>query len=260
MIINQKTTIDPECLTPLYKQLFNYLNAAIENNQFKPGDRIPSENELVKMFKISRVTIRRALQELAYQNKIICVPGKGSFVLQPKIEPLTALTSFSENMRAQGYEPSYKEATVTFIEPNNRIQSLLKVTQKVPVLYIHRIMLANGTPMAIQNVYLPERIYSRNRSLFLPEILNRISLYKIIELELGIPLYRADEWVDSLKATQEEADLLKIKKDDSVLIIERVTYSSTEEYPIEFVHQTYTASRYRYKVELFRLQRQRQGQ
>ena len=106
MDLNSRT-IDSESIVPLYKQLFHYLNSAIQNHEFKPGDRIPSENELAREFNISRVTIRRALQELAQQEKIVSVPGKGSFVLQPKIEPLTALTSFSENMRAQGYEPSY---------------------------------------------------------------------------------------------------------------------------------------------------------
>ena len=244
--------IDSESIVPLYKQLFNYLNAQIEGHQFKPGDRIPSESELAKEFNISRVTIRRALQELAHQEKIVSVPGKGSFVLQPKIEPLTALTSFSENMRAQGYEPSYQDTQVTVISPTKQIQAHLKVPEKEQVLHIHRMMLADGVPMAIQNVYLAERVYCRNRSLFVPEILNRISLYKLFELQLGLSLFRADEWVDASKATQEEAGLLQIKKDDSVLVIDRVTYAMTEPDPIEYVHQLYSASRYRYKVELFR--------
>jgi GntR family transcriptional regulator len=248
-------TIDSESIVPLYKQLFHYLNSAIENHEFKPGDRIPSENELAREFNISRVTIRRALQELVHQEKIVSVPGKGSFVLQPKIEPLTALTSFSENMRAQGYEPSYQDTTVALISPTKQIQSHLNVSEKEQVLHIHRMMLADGVPMAIQNVYLAERVYRRNPSLFIPEVLNQISLYKLFELRLGIFLFRADEWVDASKATQEEATLLHIKKDDSVLVIDRVTYSANEPEPIEYVHQLYSASRYRYKVELFRSQR-----
>lgn len=255
MVLNPRI-IDSESIVPLYKQLFHYLNSAIENHQFKPGDRIPSENELAKEFNISRVTIRRALQELAHQEKIVSVPGKGCFVLQPKIEPLTALTSFSENMRAQGYEPSYKDTTVAFVSPTKQIQSQLKVTEKEQVLHIHRMMLADGVPMAIQNVYLAKRVYGRNPSLFIPEVLNQISLYKLLELELGLPLFRADEWVDASKATQEEAALLHIKKDDLVLVIDRETYSTAEADPIEYVHQLYSASRYRYKVELFRSRRQ----
>ena len=244
----------------LYQKLKVHLEKLIRDGIIKPGEQLPSEKELEKQFNISRITIRRALQELVAEDKIARFPGRGSFVLQPKIEPLTALTSFSENMRAQGYEPSYKDTVVTFINPTKKIQSHLKVSEQERILHIHRMMLAEGKPMAIQNVYLPERIYSKNPSLLIPEILNQISLYKIIELELGLTLFRADEWVDASKATQEEAHLLNIKKDDSVLIIDRVTYSSTEPDPIEYVHQLYTANRYRYKVELFRSQRQRQGQ
>jgi GntR family transcriptional regulator len=257
-ILENTKSMNSESVVPLYKQLYQYLDSAIKSHQFNPGDRIPSESELAKEFKISRVTIRRALQELAHQEKIVSVPGKGCFVLQPKIEPLTALTSFSENMRSQGYEPSYKDALVAFVHPNQKIQTHLKVSEKEKVIHIHRMMLADGAPMAIQNVYLPKRVYGRNPSLFVPEVLNRISLYKLFEFELGIKLFRADEWVDAAKATQDEAALLQIKKDNSVLVIDRVTYASVQKDPIEYVHQIYTAMRYRYKVELFRSQRQDQ--
>ncbi len=250
--------IAPAAMIPLYQQLKTHIEKLIKDGVIKPGDQLPSEKELEEQFNVSRITIRRALQELVGEEKIIRIPGKGSFVLQQKIEPLSALTSFSENMRAQGYEPSYRGTVVNFIKPTSIIQSLLNVPENEDVLNIHRMMLADGKPMAIQNVYLAKRVFRRNPSLFLPEILNQISLYKIFEIELGLPLFRADEWVDASKATQEEASLLNIKKNDSVLVIDRVTYSSSEPDPIEYVHQVYPASRYRYKVELFRSQKQRQ--
>jgi len=108
--------IDSESIVPLHKQLFHYLNSAIENHEFKPGDRIPSESDLAREFNISRVTIRRALQELAHQEKIVSVPGKGSFLREPKVEPLTALTSFRENMRASGRISSYSQTQVALVE------------------------------------------------------------------------------------------------------------------------------------------------
>jgi GntR family transcriptional regulator len=249
--------VDSESIVPLYKQLFNHLNSAINKHHLKPGDRLPSESEMAKEFNISRVTIRRALQELAHQGKIISVPGKGSFVLQPKIEPLTALTSFSENMRAQGYEPSYRDTVVTFIKPTEKIKSNLNISESERVLHIHRMMLADEEPMAILNGYLPEWVYKREPSLFTPETLNQISLYKLLELELGLSLFKADEWVDVSKASQEEADLLHINKGDLVFVIDRLTYSTDDPNPIEYVHQLYNANRYRYKVELFRSQRLR---
>jgi GntR family transcriptional regulator len=205
-------TIDSESIVPLYKQLFHYLNSAIENHEFKPGDRIPSENELAREFNISRVTIRRALQELVHQEKIVSVPGKGSFVLQPKIEPLTALTSFSENMRASGRIPSCSQTRVTLEEPPPNVAEVLQLYATERAMHIYRLMLADGQSMAIQNSYLPSYIYERNSVLFKPEVLDNTSAYKVMEIEIGIKLFRAEEQVEAAIAYPNEAKDLAISE------------------------------------------------
>ena len=83
------------------------------------------------------------------------------------------------------------------------------------------------------------------------EILDNISMYKILELELREKLYRADEWVGASKAYVDEAEKLQISHGDLLLIIERLTFSE-ENQPIEYVKLIYPAKRYRYKVELYR--------
>lgn len=243
--------VDRNNILPLYEQVKKHLMSLIEDGILAPGDILPSEKTLEDQFSVSRVTIRRALQELAHEERIVRVPGKGSFVLQPKIEPLTALTGFSENMRAQGYEPSYQQANISIIDPNPSITNKLQIHQNSQVVHINRLMLADGLPMAIQKAYLPYSIYEINPSFFTPEVLTNISMYKVLELELGIKLYRAEEWVDASNADAEEAKKLKISPGDLLLIIERLTYS-TENIPIEYVKLIYPANRYRYKVELFR--------
>ena len=249
------TEFDRNTFLPLYEQVRQFLVSLIESGRLKPGDRLPSEKELENKFGVSRITVRRALQDLANQDKIMRVPGKGSFVLQPKIEPLTALTSFSENMRAQGYEPSYQKSQVSVVLPEPKIASALRL-EEGKALHISRLMCADGLPMALQDAYLPHYIYELNPAFFTPEVLNNISMYKILEVELGIKLYRAEEWVDASKARIEEAKLLEINKGESILIVERLTFS-TEENPIEYVKLVFPANRYRYKVELFRPSKQR---
>lgn len=247
---------DRNNLLPLHEQVRQFLVSLIESGRLKPGDRLPSEKELENKFGVSRITVRRALQDLANQDKIMRVPGKGSFVLQPKIEPLTALTSFSENMRAQGYEPSYKKSRVSVVLPESKIASALRLEEEGRALHISRLMCADGLPMALQDAYLPHYIYELNPAFFTPEVLDNISMYKILEVELGIKLYRADEWVDASKARAQEARLLEINRGESILIVERLTFSS-EENPIEYVKLIFPANRYRYKVELFRPSKQR---
>ncbi len=250
-----KTEIDLDVVLqdskPYYVQVYDYLNKLILSNTLKPGDKLPSEKELEKSFSVSKITVRRAIQELAYENRVVKIAGKGSFVLKPKIEPLTALTSFSENMLAQGYQPSYINSKISLVVPHSKISDILKTGKNEKVLEIYRLMMADGLPMTIQQAYIPAYIYEKDPLIFTPEMMDKISLYKILELEFGIELYRAEERVDASKASQEEADLLKIGKDDSILVIERITYSKDES-PIEYVKMIYAANRYRYKVELFR--------
>ena len=250
MELNPKV-IDSDSIVPLYKQLIQYLLSAIETHQLKPGDRIPSENELSKKFNISRVTVRRALQELAYQEKIVSVPGKGSFLREPKVEPLAALTSFSENMRASGRVPSYSQTHVSLVEPPANVAAILQLHAGERVMHIHRLMLADGQPMAIQDAYLPYYIYERNSLLFKPDVLDNTSMYKVMEVEIGIKLFRAEEQVEAAIAYPNEARDLAISEGEVVLISKRTTYDLDQK-PVEYVKLIFPASRYRYKVELFR--------
>ena len=236
---------------PLYQKVKNHLENLILNKQLQPGDQLPSESELEEEFAVSRVTVRRALQELSYDGKIKRVAGKGSFVLKPKIEPLTALTSFSENMKAQGYTPSYQNAAVSLIMPSPKVKEALNLRDGERVANLTRDMFADGLPMALQYAYFPEEIYARNPGLFSPAVLNNISFYKILEIELGVPLNRAEESVDAAPARKEEARKLNINPNDIVLIIKRTTFD-IDDRPIEYVKLVFPVERYRYKVELYR--------
>jgi len=244
--------IDRNHILPLYEQVKKHLASLIDSGSLNPGDKLPSEKELEDDFGVSRVTIRRAFQELSHEGRIERVPGKGSFVLKPKIEPLTALTSFSENMRAQGYQPSYQQAVISIEAVQQpKVANMLGLSMDDKVMHVSRLMLADGLPMAIQDAHLPYSIYQQNPAFFTPEVLTNISMYKVLELELGINLYRAEEWVDASKAYVDEAEKLKISPGDNLLVIERLTFAE-EDQPIEYVKLIFPANRYRYKVELFR--------
>lgn len=240
-----------EAMISLYQKLKTYLEKLLDEGKFKPGEQLPSEKDLETQFNISQITVRRALQELVAEDKIIRIPGKGSFVLQPKIEPLTALTSFSENMRARGLEPSYRNTTTELVKPPLKVMQFFQRSNDHKALRIHRLLLADGIPMAIQEDYIPASVYKTAPQLFKPEVLNTLSLYTTLELNLGIKLMRAEEFVEASHATEEEAELLSIKGGDLVLVITRMTLAEYDT-PIEFVKLVFRADRYRYRVELFR--------
>ena len=238
-------------MIPLYQKLKVHLEKLIRDGIIKPGEQLPSEKELEEQFNISRITIRRALQELVAEDKIARFPGKGSFVLQPKIEPLTALTSFSENMRARGFEPTYRNTIVRIVKAPPKAAQFFQYHNDEKVLNVNRLLLADDIPMAIQEAYLPTSIYEAVPRLFVPEVLNVISMYATLELQVGIKLVRAEEFVEASLATEAEAKQLSIKRGDLVLVVTRLTRAENDR-PIEFVKLVFRADRYRYRVELFR--------
>ena len=110
-------------------------------------------------------------------------------------------------------------------------------------MHIHRLMLADGQPMAIQDAYLPYYIYERNSLLFKPEVLDHTSMYKVMEIEIGIRLFRAEEQVEAAIANPNEAKDLAIPEGEVVLISKRTTYDLDQK-PVEYVKLIFPASRF----------------
>lgn len=76
--------LNPSSSTPLYKQVYTILKSRIANGELKPGDKIPTENELIQEYGVSRITIRAAISELVEDRVLERAQGKGTFVCKPK--------------------------------------------------------------------------------------------------------------------------------------------------------------------------------
>ncbi len=236
---------------PLYRQLKSVLARRIELGELAPGS-VTSEQELGAEFQVSRITIRQALAELEREGRVLRVPGKGTFVAERrKLEPQSALTSFSENMRALGMAPSYASVRVTEAPATEEVSARLMIPSGEPVLRIERVMLADDIPMALMRAQLPRRIYERGRGLFTPARLADHSFYLTLELDLGIELWKAKETVEATTADEEEARLLNLGVDDLLLVVHRHTLDR-DGHPVEYTQLRYRADLYRYQVELFR--------
>ena len=109
--------IDRQASTPLYIQLKDMIAAEIREGALQPGARLRSEAELERTHRVSRITVRQALGALVQDGDLYRVPGKGTYVAVPKVAPLAAFTSFSENMAAQGLTPSYRVLSVAWVAP-----------------------------------------------------------------------------------------------------------------------------------------------
>lgn len=238
---------------PLYHQLKQHVLKEIEAGTWPIGFVIPSELDLAQRFDVSRATVRQALLELVQAGHLRRVQGKGTIVTkpaEPKVEPIGALTSFSENMRAAGIEPSRKTLTAEWRRPPLEVVDLMPGTAD-RAYYVERLLIADGIPLGIQRAWYPEAFVVPAESLFTREELDRRSIYDILQTHCGAVLDSAEETLDVLMPTEADADLLSLNPDSPIMLVHRNTFD-TERRLIESVRLYYRSDRYRYRVALSR--------
>lgn len=240
--------IDPYSFVPKYLQLFSILRSKIENQEWEPNQMIPSERELEETYKISRTTIRQGLSRLQNYGYIYREIGKGTFVAPPKLQnSLHVLTSFSNDMRDRGLEPSQKILNLSYVEPPVNVRQHLELPDPIQkVLYMERLRLANNIPIGIHYTYLP---LSQGQTITLEEIEEYGSLYKLMESKFNLIPTEADETLESTVADINEAELLGIKQGNPLLLIERTVWSQNRK-AMEFVKVLYRGDRYKYFIRL----------
>jgi GntR family transcriptional regulator len=246
--------IDRRTSTPLYVQLKDAVVSEIRTGYLKPGDRVGSESELERLHGVSRITVRQALKDLVREGELYRVPGKGTYVAARKIAPLAAFTSFSENMRAQGLDPSYRLLETRLVDPPPHVRQELRLGEHDRAFRIERLMLANDEPIGLQYGFYPERIFGDGLGQIDPASLAAASLYTQLERTLDVPLWKAEETVEPAIANRKEVELLRIPAGAPVLVVRRLSYLASGE-PVEAVKLVFRGDTYRYRVDLYRGQR-----
>ncbi len=126
---------------PKYYRLKKHLLDMTETQA--PGTPVPPERTLAAEFDTSRTTVRQALQELVVEGRLERIQGKGTFVAKPKVSQALQLTSYTEDMRAQGLEPTSQLLDVGYITADDRLAELLDITAGGRVLRIERLRMAD---------------------------------------------------------------------------------------------------------------------
>jgi GntR family transcriptional regulator len=235
--------LNPDSLVPLYHQLKEQILQKIEAQEWLEGDLIPSENDLLRIFGVSRATVRRTMEILVNEGFLLKKRGKGTFVRKSKYEQkLPTLTSYTEDM--VGKDATKRVITAEYIQPPPKIRRILKLREHEKVLYLKRLMILDKIPLGVLNEYIVGRY-----SLGLDEDYSQ-SLYKIFE-KYGIPPKEADQTIEASISTEEELPLMKLKKQIPTLVIKRIVYDARGDI-IEYVRGVYHGSRYRYQLKLHR--------
>ena len=212
-----------------------------------PGSPIPTERSLAAEFDVSRTTVRQALAELTVEGRLLRVQGKGTFAAEPKVAQRLQLSSYTEDMRAQGREPSSRLLEISEDPADIELARLLAIRAGAKVLRMHRLRLADNEPMAIETTHLP---LSRFRGLR-RYVSSGGSLYQVLRERFGVEMGHAEETIETALASPEEAELLGADVGLPMLLLSRHSFDSTGN-PVEWVRSVYRGDRYKFVAGLDR--------
>jgi GntR family transcriptional regulator len=241
--------IQKDSAVPIYSQVEQIVMDMIDSGELSPGQRVPSEREIAETLGISRMTARAATSNLVADGYLYSVPGKGTFVSNPKVrQDLLELTSFTEDMRKRGLRPGARLLEMSVINgASEKAHRALRLPEEEDLIRICRLRTADEEPMCLETSYLPE---NRLRWL-LEEGLESGSLYQALESH-GVELARAEEHLEATVVVREtESKLLTVPVGSPALLIERTTYTEGDR-PIEYVKSLYRGDRYRFSTMLFK--------
>lgn len=230
----------------MYLQVKKTLIDRIQSGEFLPGEKFPTENELTEEFKVSRATIRHALDELEFEEIIRRRRRLGTIVRHKRINPdLMKLTGFSSLMISRGMKPQTKILNLEVIETPLRVRESFGDQESSRSWSIKRLLIADDKPIGIQELYIPTKFT------FSPdELYGMSSFYDLMAKKHHIKPTFGSETLTATPAKKAEATLMEIKEGEALLDIWRITYDESE-YVFEVCHLLYIADRYEYQIELY---------
>lgn len=237
--------LEPTSPIPLYYQLKTILLDSILQGKWMVGELLPSENDLAKEYQVSRATVRRALAELQREGRIATRKGKGSIVAQPKMEQ--DLLRFYSLARSFGKGPHHISSRTLHREKTTAdpvVARYLQIEITAPVVIMTRLRYVDRDPIMLETSYLPSSIC--------PDLEQEIhieALYDHLETRYGIVVSRAEEFLQAVAATPEEATHLSLPRGVPVFLVERISYTP-ESKAVEFRRSVVRGDRFRYRVEL----------
>lgn len=230
---------------PRYQQIATTLAAAIESGTLLPGTALPPEPDLAERLGVSRQTVNAALSGLARRGLLVRRRRAGTFVAAPLIEqPLGELYSFLRTLQAHGLRPEtrllgYRPALHPLASP------LIAGSPEALVFEIERLRLVDGTPLALETLFLP---LDPGASLPLDRLATE-PLYDVLDAH-GIMVSHAEETLSPVRLEAREATLLDLPAGEAAFRVERTGF--VEEMPVEVRISLIRGDRFRFRVHLDR--------
>lgn len=229
--------------SPLYMQIARKLSDDVRNGRYQVDQALPSERTLSELLNVSRVTARKAIDQLVDQGLVVRRRGSGNYIA-PRIEqPLSNLTSFSEQLQQRGYTPKSLWLKRAIVTASADEQMSLALSPSSKVARLERLRMADEVVMAYEVSVLPQHIVPK------PEAIGD-SLYAFLESTGKAPV-RALQHIRAMNAPAELAGQLDVPVGQAVLFITRIAYLESGE-AVELTHSYCRSDHYDFVAEMRR--------
>jgi len=226
---------------PTYVKIKETIQRRIESGELVPGAPLPSERTLAEQYGLSRMTVRQALSELVAAGALYREQGRGTFVSARKMQQRN-ISSFSETVKSKGFTPHTKVIGFATVKPPADIADKLMVSGEV--YRALRIRLADETPVAVEEVFIPLHICP---GLKLSDLAS--SLYSLISDVFGHKIGSADSSVSAHHPSARQQQYLNITRNTPVLKIDSLYYSASGA-TLYYERAVYRADMYEYNIRI----------
>jgi len=238
--------VDGTLAMPLYHQVYLILKQNIREGTYGPGAALPIEQQLCDSFKVSRITIKRAMQQLAAEGLIVRQRGRGTFVSWDNVSDpqLDALDDLIQNVLAIGAATQVRKLDKVMIVPPKEIQAKLKTEREEKVLKVTQVRTDDGEPIAVITAYVPIAV----AVLLKKEKDENLPMLAQLQ-EAGVPLSRADQAITATLADPITASHLDVSVGVPMIRLSRLVFNNVD-HPVEWLTALYRADRYEYRTSL----------
>ena len=226
---------------PLYYQLKEHLLREIQQH-YEAGDLLPSESAIETQYGVSRITVRKAIEELSREGIVVKKQGKGTFVQEQKIlYDANIIGSLTQRLEAQKHQLKTQSIEYITITEAHHAKTLLGCET---LLCIKRFRTLDGAPFALMLNYI-----DATKVPGLKEKFDTESLYTIYKEQYGISFWHAEETVEAKAATREQSKKLKIPENSPLLCLQRLSFDKKGR-PMEYSDIVIKSDMYKHKIVL----------
>jgi len=234
-------------IVPLYQQVKEDIKSAIQRGKYKPKEKIPAEPDLSAEYSVSRITIRRAVEELCNEGYLVKMQGRGTFVSTPRIHRKFAgkkLESFTKTCEAYGMKAGARLLNRQIVPAREDEAEFFGIEKGSLLLYIERVRSADELPIFLENVFLP---YEQYKSLMEMDLTDK-SIFEIIEQIGG---QRASDThhrtLEITRTTAEQAQKLNVPFGEPLFYLNGY-FVDVDNNPLCIGRQYYIGSRYMFEL------------